>query len=67
VLHKDNFFKAAERVRAHLQTHGSATVSQLREVVGASRRIVVPLLEKLDRDGVTKRQGDLRVLKPGIA
>ncbi|MBI4327339.1 MAG: SelB C-terminal domain-containing protein, partial [Chloroflexi bacterium] len=46
-----------------LHAHGSATVSELRQAVGASRRIVVPLLEKLDREGVTRREGDRRVLR----
>jgi selenocysteine-specific elongation factor len=59
----ESFQRAADMVRKHLLEHGSATVSQLRQSVGASRRIVVPLLEKLDRDGLTRRQNDLRFLR----
>jgi len=40
-----------------------ATVSEIRQALGASRRVVVPLLEKLDRDGITRRDGDKRYLK----
>ena len=55
--------QAAEQVRAFIKQHGPATVSDLRQVVGASRRIVVPLLEYLDRTFVTLRQGDKRTLR----
>jgi selenocysteine-specific elongation factor len=63
VLLSGSFVQATNLVRKHLRERGSATVSDLRQAIGASRRIVVPLLEKLDRDGVTRRQGDLRVLR----
>jgi selenocysteine-specific elongation factor len=45
-----------------IRDNGPATVSKLRQEVGCSRRIIVPLLERLDRDGVTKRNGDARTL-----
>ena len=32
-------------------------------MLGSSRRVAIPLLEKLDRDGVTLRQGDKRSLR----
>ena len=38
-------------------------MSQIRQELGSSRRIVVPLLEKFDRDGLTQRHGDARVLQ----
>jgi selenocysteine-specific elongation factor len=63
VLLSENYARAAVMVKEHLRQHGRATVSELRQVIGASRRIVVPLLERLDREGVTRRQGDVRVLK----
>lgn len=63
VLHADHYQRAVEQIRAHIQTHGGASVSELRQVLNTSRRIMVPLLEKLDRDGITLRQGDKRVLR----
>jgi selenocysteine-specific elongation factor len=54
---------AVSRIRAHLQAHGQATVSELKGVLACSRRVMVPLLERLDRDGVTRRNGDLRTLR----
>jgi hypothetical protein len=32
----------------------------LKTLLGSSRRVMVPLLEKLDREHVTRREGDLR-------
>jgi selenocysteine-specific elongation factor len=64
VLHADHYHRAVDQIRAHIQSHGGASVSDLRQVLKTSRRIMVPLLEKLDRDGVTLRQGDKRILKP---
>jgi selenocysteine-specific elongation factor len=41
---------------------GSAgiTVSGVRERLGTTRKYAVPLMEHLDRTGVTRRSGDLR-------
>jgi len=45
-----------------ISLNGPATVSDLRQRLQSSRRIMVPLLERLDRDGVTRRVGDKRTL-----
>lgn len=42
--------------------HGPFTVSQARQVLGSTRRFTVPLLEHLDRVGITTRDGDRRRL-----
>ncbi|MBM3878135.1 MAG: selenocysteine-specific translation elongation factor [Verrucomicrobia bacterium] len=57
----EGYARAVDSIKAHLRQRGQATVSELRQSLGSSRRILVPLLEKLDREGVTRRQGDLRV------
>lgn len=63
VLLSDAYQQAVETVKRFLKERQRATVSELRQAIGASRRIVVPLLEKLDREGVTRREGDVRVLR----
>ncbi len=65
VLLAENFARATAIIKKFLVDHRAATVSELRQAVGTSRRILVPLLERLDREGVTLRQGDRRVLRPG--
>ncbi len=53
--------ESAERaVLAHLDQHGQATASELRQCLGTSRRIAMPLLEGMDEKGLTIRDGDHR-------
>lgn len=54
---------AIERIETHIRAHGPATVSDLRTALNSSRRVMVPLLERLDSDGVTVRDGDKRKLR----
>jgi selenocysteine-specific elongation factor len=58
---------AIEKIREHLKTHQAATVSQLKTLLASNRRVMVPLLEHLDRTGVTRRRGDLRSLAGEIS
>jgi selenocysteine-specific elongation factor len=37
------------------------TVAEIRDLLGTTRKYAVPLCEYLDRVGVTRREGDLRV------
>jgi selenocysteine-specific elongation factor len=59
----ESYAKATQLIRAHLQRTGGATASELRQMLNTNRRVIIPLLERLDREGVTVRQGDKRVLK----
>ena len=56
----DIFNEYADQVVKFIQTNGPATVSQLKDVIQASRKIMVPFLELLDARGITKRDGDKR-------
>ena len=62
VLSKAGFDGACDAIRAFIDKNGPASVSELREALGTTRRIMVPLLEKLDHDGFTLRSGDKRKL-----
>jgi selenocysteine-specific elongation factor len=55
--------QATTMVRDFIRKHGPATTSDLRQMLGNSRRVAIPLLERLDRDGITVRQGDKRALR----
>lgn len=48
-------------VRDILKAQGEVSVPQLRDRFGISRKFLIPLLEHLDRRGITRRAGDLRV------
>jgi selenocysteine-specific elongation factor len=55
--------QATAQVKAFVAKNGPATVSDLRQSLGSSRRVVVPFLEYLDRMFVTVRHGDKRALR----
>ena len=62
VLPADSYEQARDAIVTYLRRHRSATTSALRTAVGANRRVIIPLLERLDRDGVTLRVGNERRL-----
>jgi selenocysteine-specific elongation factor len=62
VLSGDAFEKMRDSVVRFLGSNRSATVSQLRELLGSSRRVMIPFLEQLDRERITRRVGDKREL-----
>ena len=49
-------------VAATIKASGPATAAQLKEACNTSRRYMVPLLEWMDAQGFTKRNGDVRTL-----
>jgi selenocysteine-specific elongation factor len=55
----DGLVRRAEALVRQAGDRG-ATVSAVREGLGTTRKYAVPLLEYLDRSGVTRREGDLR-------
>lgn len=63
VMLAEHFARATEQIKAFLRQRGKATASELRQHLGTNRRVIIPLLERLDKDGITIRQGDCRVLK----
>jgi selenocysteine-specific elongation factor len=63
VLSGDAFVKMRDVVIAFVRDKGPASVSDLRQALGSSRRVVVPVLERFDREGVTRRLGDKRTLR----
>jgi selenocysteine-specific elongation factor len=63
VLSAEAYDAAIGAIRQILRQRTAATVSEIRQAMNSSRRIMVPLLEKLDRDGITVRKGDQRLLK----
>jgi selenocysteine-specific elongation factor len=62
VLSSDSLKHMTNLISQYIRNNGAATVSQLRQELGCSRRVIVPLLEQLDRDGLTVRNGDTRRL-----
>jgi selenocysteine-specific elongation factor len=56
---------ARVRIVEFLEDKGTMLASDARDILGTSRKYVVPLLEYFDGRGVTKREGDARTLRRG--
>lgn len=54
-----------KRVVAHLEANASLDTSTYKALIGTTRRAAMPLMELLDELHVTRRQGDVRVLRKG--
>ena len=52
-----------DKIVAHTREHGKITVADGRDLFGSSRKYILPLLEYLDQQHVTRRKGDERVLR----
>ncbi len=56
--------EARRRVRAALRDRGTVTVADVRDLLGSTRKYVLPILNRLDAEGVTRRRGDDRIPGP---
>jgi selenocysteine-specific elongation factor len=56
------FQDTLKKVSDFIEKNGQATASELRQHLNTSRKVIMPLLERLDRDKVTRRDGDFRTL-----
>jgi selenocysteine-specific elongation factor len=61
-LHSAAEAEMRRRVTERLAEGAGLTVAEIRDLLGTTRKYAVPLCEYLDRVGVTRREGDLRVL-----
>jgi selenocysteine-specific elongation factor len=61
-LHADMEAEMRRLVKERLAEGKGLTVAEIRDILGTTRKYAVPLCEYLDRVGVTRREGDLRVL-----
>jgi selenocysteine-specific elongation factor len=61
-LHADTEAAMRRVVTNSLRTGLGATVAEIRDLLGTTRKYAVPICEYLDRIGLTRRDGDLRVL-----
>lgn len=62
-VHPDVFARSRDEVKAFLTRKGKLTVADARDLFNASRKYLLPFLETLDKQGVTARQGDYRILR----
>jgi len=59
---KEDFEEITQKIKEFISANGPSTVSQIREHLNITRKYAVPILEKLDESGITRREGDKRML-----
>ena len=52
-----------ERIVQHLKDQGNITVAEARTMFNTSRKYILPLLEHMDQQQITRRTGDERTLR----
>ncbi|HYA98382.1 MAG TPA: selenocysteine-specific translation elongation factor [Methylomirabilota bacterium] len=63
IFHREALADLRGRLRNYQKTRGARiSVPGFKELTGITRKYAIPLLEYLDRQGVTRRQGDERVI-----
>jgi selenocysteine-specific elongation factor len=62
VFHRDALDVLRRRVAAYKTTSSKIDVTHFKDLTGVSRKYAIPLLEYLDREHVTRRAGDERVI-----
>ena len=63
VFKNDSYQKMTQDLEKLITAGGPITVAQARDNFGSSRKYMLAFLEKLDAEGITVREGDVRRLK----
>jgi selenocysteine-specific elongation factor len=61
LIHKDIWMSIIKEIKNIISSDQTLSISFLREKLNSSRKYVVPILEEIDRIGITIRQGDIRI------
>lgn len=63
IYSREAFKTAFAAVKTHFETHETITLAELRDALHTSRKYALAVLEYLDRNGITKKEGDWRTLR----
>ena len=63
VMHRDVLHDVQQRLAERFPYPGEFTVADVRDLLGTTRKYIVPLMEHLDASGVTIRTGNIRRLR----
>ena len=66
-MHAEHYRSLVAKIGERLSAAGTLSIADLKELFGFSRKYAVPILEHLDREGVTRREGDVRKAGPKLA
>ena len=59
---RETYDEALTKLVAYLRAHGKMTAAEARDILGATRKYILPLLEHMDALRITRRVGDERLL-----
>jgi len=63
LLESKNYDIMKNKLIDFLKINGSISIAQVRELLGLSRKYIIPLLNKLDEEKITQRKENVRILK----
>jgi selenocysteine-specific elongation factor len=61
LYHRDVYEKMKNAIMSIFETKNKVTVPEAKDAVGLSRKYIIPLLNRIERDGLIKRLGDFRI------
>lgn len=61
-IHNEAYKKIVKLIKDYIDNNGSITVAQGRDLLNTSRKIMIAIMEYMDKVKITKRIGDERVL-----
>jgi selenocysteine-specific elongation factor len=61
-FHSSTIQEAERLLKEFLSKNGRMQVAEFKDLINVTRKFAVPLLEYFDKKGITRRQGDVRVL-----
>jgi selenocysteine-specific elongation factor len=62
LYHRENLAQAERLIVSEIERQGEVSVGRCKELLGVSRKYIIPLLEYFDQKGLTRRKGDVRLL-----
>jgi len=63
LLESNNYDIMKNKLIDFLKINGSISIAQVRELLGISRKYIIPLLNKMDEEKITQRKENVRILK----
>jgi hypothetical protein len=60
----DALGEARRRIADAVVERSELTVGDVRDILGSTRKYVLPIVNRMDAEGVTRRRGDLRIPGP---
>ena len=63
LLESKNYDIMKNKLIDFLKINGSISIAQVRELLGISRKYIIPLLNKMDEEKITQRKENVRILK----